>query len=110
MNLENVVVMATRSQHFTHARLQALANEIRVAGRKEPVEDTKPARNGGTPNLVDIHSAVLSGNITEEEGRNLSPKYTPNKVMSKAAGKTRTQAQAIESTINNHKFYKKGAE
>jgi cell fate (sporulation/competence/biofilm development) regulator YmcA (YheA/YmcA/DUF963 family) len=72
--------------------------------------------NGFRPNLVDIHSAVLGGHLSKEEGMGLSPIYQPDKVMRKGTDKktgkpqTRTQAQSIENTIKHHPKYKKKSE
>ena len=71
---------------------------------------------GKRPNLMNIHSAVLEGNISKEEGMELSPIYQPDKVMKKGTGKktgavhTRTQAQQIVNTIKHHPKYKKKSE
>ena len=68
---------------------------------------------GKRPNLVNIHSAVLEGHISKEEGTELSPIYQPDKVMRKGVDKktgtigTRTQAKLIENTIKHHPKYKK---
>ena len=70
---------------------------------------------GKRPNLMNIHSAVLEGNISKEEGMDLSPLYQPDKVMRKGKNKsgslgTRTQAQQIVNTIKHHPKYKKKSE
>jgi len=71
---------------------------------------------GKRPNLMNIHSAVLEGNISKEEGMELSPLYQPDKVMRKGVDKktgtvgTKTQAQSIENTIKHHPKYKQKTE
>lgn len=70
---------------------------------------------GKRPTLTDVHSAVLEGHISKEEGMELSPLYQPDKVMRKGTNKsgsigTRTQAQSIENTIKHHPKYKQKSE
>jgi hypothetical protein len=101
---------------LTDNQLQLLANKIRKRG----LESGNPARptrvdhfnQGRAPHLIDIHQAVLEGNITKEEGMDLNSKYTPDKVIGEYSGgrpryQRHTMSRQVQERAKGIGMYKK---
>ena len=65
------------SPQFSHIDMEKLASNIRAAGRGE--SHFKIQTKDRPPAIGRIHMAVEGGHISEEEGRDLNPKYDPSK-------------------------------
>ena len=66
-------------------------NPRQFRAAKAQIKNEENKRQGKTPHLSEVHQAITSGNISLEEGKNLTPKYDPS---------NKDQQWAIQQTLS----------